>query len=841
MYRLQLNNWTMLMLLPVFMLGGCSLDSSDSDSTAHISGVVNKGIVIAARVDAYAITNGIIIDEVSLAHDITDATGKYSMSVNLYNGPLAIVMSPVGDGSSKVKCDVPDNDDGTAGCSLDGVDYIFGALMPMAYSMEALIPNVTGSANITASVTPMTHMAAAYAKEIGLGEAGIKSANEKVAKLLDIDDILNVEPVDITDDVQLASSATSLAAIKYGYLSASIAAIANEENNGDVGATLAILAASYAFENGQLANNESTDDRTKISLEEITEGAKAILAKETDVSGGTFGLAQSQIENLNVAAANAVPDSVTDTVVVVDISPSDIQKAKDMVTELRTWGQKITTDLSTGSEAFGSKLDAIDSLSADDLESVLTGTGLGAVAMARAYINEHSGELSGGNYDFAVLLAEILTAEEISELGAISGSVIVNGLKVTLNNGNVDGSTVNMSATMPADSGTTFTLALDPSTVTNAGAEVDIAASFATVTFAESVSDFLAKATDETDTLMLPTPTAVSLDLEVSLGQKATATVVDPVTFTGKLKGSMLVKELSNRVDELTENVNPESIVMEGEFSTLSGESFSAKFDAKMTNASTFVAVDQLPLGTVKANFGSYTFSEDENSLEFVFPGEIITFVFDPAGGNVTATAIESDYVWTHNFGTYDSLDAFITQHPWLNGSCIECLTTDVKGEGEHEVIMPTTWASSGTVDGELVEQSDDDENADMWRDIDGSLTVSADYEGYPQAQITLNADRTAYEGFTASFNISYDGVSIVAQGSINVTEDEDELDLDASIILTTSNGDKLEVYPNIVDQSLRGTIRVNGNVIGVIKPSPLDDDILIVTFVNGDIETVNL
>jgi len=841
MHGFQFIKWAALMLLSLFVLGGCSSDSSDSDATANISGVVSKGIVIGARVDAYAIVNGIVVDEISLGDDITDGTGKYAININSYNGPLSIVMSPVGDGSSRVKCDVPDKEDGTGSCSVDGEIYKFGTLMPMDYSMEALIPNVTGSANITASITPMTDMAAAYAKEVGLGEAGIKSANEKVAKLLGIDDILDVEPVDITDDAQLSSSSTSLASIKYGYLAASIAAIANSENDGDVEATLDILADSYVSNNGQLENNESTDDDTNISLEEITEGAKDILAEESDVSGGTFELAQSQIEDLNVAAAEADPDSVTDTTVDVDVSQSDIEKAKAMVTELRTWGQKIHSDLSAGGEAFGDKLDAIETLSADDLESVLTGTGLGAVAMATAYIGELSGELSGGDYEFSDLLEDIFTAEELSELGTVSGSVTVEGQNVTLSNGMVDGSTVNMSATMPADSGNTFTLALDPSTVTNDGAEVNIAASFATVTFAESVSGFLATITDETDTLMLPTPTAVSLDLEVSLGQKATATVVDPVTFTGKLSGLVLIKELSNRVDELTENVNPESVVMEGEFSTLSGESFNAKFDAKMTNASTFIAVDQLPLGTVKANFGSYTFSEDENSLEFVFPGEIITFNFNPAGGNVTATAIESDYVWTHNFGTYDSLDAFITQHPWLNGSCIECLTTDVKGEGEHEVIMPTTWASSGTVDGELVEQSDDDENADMWRDIDGSLTVSADYEGYPEAKITLNADRTAYEGFTASFNISYDDVSIVAQGSINATEDEDEPDLDASIILTTSNGDKLEIYPNIVDESIRGTIRVNGNIIGVIKPSPLLDDVLVVTYVNGEIETVNL
>jgi len=728
MQKFRLNNWCSILLLPALGLGGCFHDSSsDSDSSAHISGVVSKGITIGARVDAYAIINGVVVDNVSLGHDITDGNGKYSITITTpHNGPAAVVMSPVGDNSSKVKCDVPD------GCTVDGSSYNFGNLMPMTFSMEALVPKVAGGGNISASITPLTYMAAAYAKDLGLGAASIEAANEKVARLLDIDDILTVEPVDVTDDAQLGSNTTSLASIKYGYLAASVAAIANsDEGDGDIASTLTILASSYVANSGQLLNNEASSNDDNISLKELTDGANAILNAESDVSGGTFGLAQSEIQTLNTDAAGAAPDTTTDTEVNVAVSTDDIATAKAMVEELRTWGDKLETDLTSGGDKFAGKLETIGSLNEEDIEAVVGGTVFGVAAMTVAYSTEQTDTLPSGTYTLSELAVEmdILDVE-------VSGLVTVSGQNVSISGGNFDGATLNMSATMPVTTGTTFSVSIDSSTVSNDAAEMKINPSSASVTFGESV-DLLAIAEDETETMELPTPTKVALSLDVSLGHVETSTITDPVTFSGKLAGSMLVSEMSGRNDGETENANPESLTMEGIFSTASGDSFSAKFEAEMSNATTFVPVDDL--------------------------------------------------------------------------------------------------------DGELLYASGDDENEDMWRDINGSLTVTADYEDYPPAEIKLSADRTNYEGFSASFQISYDDVSIVAQGSIDATEDEDNPDLDVSIILTTKAGNKLEIYPSIGLLGVRGAVKVNGNIIGVIKESRMNSDVLVVEYHNGDIETVNI
>jgi len=175
-------------------------------------------------------------------------------------------------------------------------------------------------------------------------------------------------------------------------------------------------------------------------------------------------------------------------------------------------------------------------------------------------------------------------------------------------------------------------------------------------------------------------------------------------------------------------------------------------------------------------------------------------------------------------------------------------MSVRVSDEGYYYIQNPATWSKDGgTLGGTLsygVERND--ENADMWRNLDGALTLFVDYENYPEARVVVSADRTAYDAFTASLSISYDDVRIVAQGGMSDLDNDDRFDhevlpdIKASIILTTKSG-SLEIYPTIGINGYRGSVKVNGNVIGVIKPSPKDDNLLIVTYINGDIETVNL
>jgi len=571
MQKFKLNRWVAAMLLPAFGVTGCFHSEEDSANTAHVSGVVSKGIIIGARVDAYAVVNGIVVDEVSLGSDITDPVGKYAININTYKGPLVLVMSPVGDGSSKVKCDVP------AGCAVDNIDYGFGNLIPMNYSMSAIIPKISSGANVSASITPFTHMALAYAKEIGLAEAGIKTANTKVAKLFDIEDILSIEPVDITDDAQLRSNTTSLASIKYGYLAASIAEIANRENDGDIRATLKILADSYAANNGQLLNNEISDDISNVSLDDITSGANTILEAETDISGGTFGEAYTQITELGEEAENADAGTATDTEVVIDIPPTDIKKGKIIVKELRTWATKIEEELTAGSAEFEKKLETVKEIAADDLKDVATGSALGIYAMAAAYHNEKHSDLDVGSYDLEKLLSEVLSEQELMDFGPIQGVVTVDDRNVKISSAKIGDAVLNMNATMPASSGTTFTVTLNRSEVTSGDASMVIAESSAVVKFNESIPDFYKMLDDhdsegESGSAMAeemqvalsrdqrmkssgediadgPQPSFVSLNLNVNITQELPESKLESVMFEGKLSGSVLITQLSDRMD----------------------------------------------------------------------------------------------------------------------------------------------------------------------------------------------------------------------------------------------------------------------------------------------------
>ena len=83
---------------------------------------------------------------------------------------------------------------------------------------------------------------------------------------------------------------------------------------------------------------------------------------------------------------------------------------------------------------------------------------------------------------------------------------------------------------------------------------------------------------------------------------------------------------------------------------------------------------------------------------------------------------------------------------------------------------------------------------------------------------------------------MSYDTTTIVVSGSADVADDSDPK-LDGNIVITTATG-SLEIYPDVTLGGVRGVVKVGGDVVGTIKPSKIDGQLL-VTYKNGDIETV--
>ena len=279
-------------------LSACNLKDAanalTNDRLVQISGTAAKGLVVGGRVTAYPIINDAIDQDSPLGSAFTDENGRYAIAISNYSGPVALILTSAGT-SSKTKCDVP------TGCAQGTQNYVFGQFMPLNFVMEALIPNVS-EGTVSASVTPLTNMAARYAKSQGMTRESIALANIKAATMLGLSDILTTKPVDITDSVALGSAATSLDSLKSGYLSAAIAKIAQQDFAGDISAALRSLAISYAFNGGELQNNDSLNAAEVVTLAELTSAAQSIITAETGVSGGLFELAKHDIESLRPVA-----------------------------------------------------------------------------------------------------------------------------------------------------------------------------------------------------------------------------------------------------------------------------------------------------------------------------------------------------------------------------------------------------------------------------------------------------------------------------------------------------------------------------------------------------------
>ncbi len=66
-------------------LSSCS-QAPDSETTALVSGVVSKGIIIGAKIYAYPIINGIVVKATPLGQATTNPDGKYTIAFQTITG-----------------------------------------------------------------------------------------------------------------------------------------------------------------------------------------------------------------------------------------------------------------------------------------------------------------------------------------------------------------------------------------------------------------------------------------------------------------------------------------------------------------------------------------------------------------------------------------------------------------------------------------------------------------------------------------------------------------------------------------------------------------------------------
>jgi len=358
-------------------ISGCDATSPNETSSVKVAGVASKGIVKNGVVYAYPVING-IIQPIAIANTTTDTEGNYSLSISDYNGPLSILVTPANDGSSMVICDVRPT------CATGTGTVDFGADMPLNFDMEVLVPKVQAGSEVSVAITPFTTMAAQYAKKLGVSETSAELANSKVAKMLGIIDLIGTQPVDITDKTKIESELNA-DAIKYAVLSAAIAKIASDDAGGDIGAVMTSFAEQYAEKDGQLLGNEGVDSASVFSLEDITNAAEAVVADvEAELAVNLGDTTKTELSSLDMATSDLVPDAETETTVAA-IQSSDVDKAKVIVDEMRTWVTSLQ-DMEADATLFGDEVDMALQSGSDALEVPMVALGYSVEAIVLAYV-----------------------------------------------------------------------------------------------------------------------------------------------------------------------------------------------------------------------------------------------------------------------------------------------------------------------------------------------------------------------------------------------------------------------------------------------------------------------
>ncbi len=288
-------------------LAACGGGGGGGGSVAASGGIIGgtgfKGPVANATVTAYAVIGG--SPGAQLGSATTDATGKFSVSIGSYAGPVMLQL---------------------AGGSY--TDEATGTTMNMAAGdvMTAVLPTVASGASVSGiMVTPLTSMAQTAAQHLsgGMTDANIGSANSAIGSYFMVNDILHTQPMNPL--VPGSGSATTQDAINYGM---SLAAMSEYAKGIGMPVSSAFVTAmmndaSDGMMNGKMGGNPISMSMggmmgpTMMQPNAGTSGMGAAMANfaasAQNRSGITASMMQALINQLNASTGQLFPTSPTVT------------------------------------------------------------------------------------------------------------------------------------------------------------------------------------------------------------------------------------------------------------------------------------------------------------------------------------------------------------------------------------------------------------------------------------------------------------------------------------------------------------------------------------------------
>lgn len=402
--------------LALTLLSGCDSGKKNNAAgpqTANVSGTALKGLVKNGMVTIYGVDeNG--VKDAALASGVTSSLdGTYSLQVTNYNGPVIVEVTgyePMEPGfPSLMVCDIPDPD----GCGNSvgfGDDYELGA----GFELQSVVPALD-SASVVANITPLTHMAAAYAQEQpgGLSRSSVQIANSQVANLfgLSIGNILSLPIVDVTKPAQVANFAANStpqmreAALRASMISSAILSARLKDGAG-IETASSSFANTFKTNNGQILQSQSGGGTTTTTLSEILSEMSTLVAGVKDSLTGIDGVDDlvSQFDTIatkvtsDIGKANTNPDAFTEAEPNEEELDGAFVKARALIKDIREIGMgSAFSNVRGPADAFANNL-----LAANELVDENVGNLMEAVVYAATAIhNAIEADAAVGTYNSA--------------------------------------------------------------------------------------------------------------------------------------------------------------------------------------------------------------------------------------------------------------------------------------------------------------------------------------------------------------------------------------------------------------------------------------------------------
>lgn len=329
-------------------LVGCSSSSSDGGPDTGPSGGGVTGSATGTVADGIIKQGQVVVNELDASGNVirvvgnatTDNKGQYTVTIgsSYGGGPLQFLLT--GDANTTMVCDVQAGC-GTRNDTLDSngngtVDY--GEVMSVdGLSMEALVGHANAGDKLSVSITPFTTAAANRARSTGtVDQTSVDEANSAISNLFGGIDIIGQTPVDLTSSAQLDAASTNEGQITYSALVSAIGKLAFNGGNASVGdIQSAITKLNNAVQNSDIG--AVTAGAGAFSLQDIVDAAKGQFPPGRSDQTGTLNAIQTKIDlaiNTGTGTVGIMPNS--------NVGNTDVEKAKGLVGEIRTWG--ITLD-----------------------------------------------------------------------------------------------------------------------------------------------------------------------------------------------------------------------------------------------------------------------------------------------------------------------------------------------------------------------------------------------------------------------------------------------------------------------------------------------------------------